>query len=85
MKIYDAVLENKSIVQRNYTLMQLADTALTTPSQLYVREILDKNVPKINRLVFSKLITEDKMWNNIPNYQVWLNEVFGKLNNFVRS
>ena len=39
--------------------------------------------PKIDKMTFSRLITEDKMWSNLPNYMVWLNETWGKLNSFV--
>lgn len=83
-KIYRTILENKHIVERNHTLMQLKDTEIQTFSQLRINEILDKPVKKLDRFNFSKLITEDKMWNNIPNYQVWLNEAFGRLDTFVR-
>jgi hypothetical protein len=83
-KLYRNILENKNIVERNYTLMQLKDTEIQSFSQLRINEILDVPVKKLDRFSFSKLITEDKMWNNIPNYQVWLNESFGKLETFVR-
>lgn len=79
LKIYETILKDKSSLDRNYELMQLHDTQLPSHSQLHVMKILDNKVPKLNRLEFSKLITEDRMWNGIPNYQIWLNEVFGKL------
>jgi len=84
LKIYEKVLADKPTVERNYELMQLHETQLTTHAQVHVMDILNNPVPKMNRIEFSKLITEDRMWNNIPNYQIWLNEVFGKLNNFVK-
>ena len=83
-KIYRTILENKDIVERNYTLMQLKDTEIQSFSQLRINEILDQPTKKLDRMGFSKLVTEDKMWNNIPNYQIWLNECFGKLTTLVR-
>ncbi len=83
-KLYRSILENKEIVERNYTLMQLKETEIQSFSQLNINDILDKPIKKLDRFSFSKLITEDKMWNNIPNYQVWLNEAFGRLDTFVR-
>lgn len=84
LKVYDKIFEEQSVVNRNYELMQLHDTQLSTHAQLHVIDVLNGDISKVNRMEFSKLITEDRMWNNIPNYQIWLNEIFGKLNNFVK-
>ena len=83
-KLYRTILENKDIVERNYTLMQLKETDIQSFSQLRINEILDLPTKKMDRIGFSKLVTEDKMWNNIPNYQIWLNECFGRLTTLVR-
>lgn len=83
-KLYDTILENKSILERNYALMQLNVSEMQGFTQLRVNEIIDANVTRLNRFEFSKLVNEDKIWNNIPNYQIWLSENFGKLDNFVK-
>lgn len=82
-KIYERVLDNKLLIERNYELMQLKSSSIQSFTQLRIEEIIKKQVPKIDKMTFSKLITEDKMWSNIPNYMVWLNETWGKLNSFV--
>jgi len=82
-KIYERVLDNKLLIERNYELMQLHNTQIQSFTQLRVEEIINAPIKKINKISFSKLITEDKMWNNIPNYHIWLNQCFGKLNSFV--
>jgi DNA polymerase-1 len=82
-KIYERVLDNKLLIERNYELMQLKATSIQSFTQLRIEEIIKKQVPKIDKMTFSRLITEDKMWNNLPNYMVWLNETWGKLNSFV--
>jgi len=87
LKVYQTILDSKSEVERNYSLMQLEDTQLQTYAQLKVHEILDRDMPKLNRIEFSKLITEDGMWNNMSSgmgYHLWLNETFGKLNNYTK-
>ena len=66
-------------MERNLALMQLTDTQLQPFSQLRANEILDKKVLPLNRMKFGKLITEDRMWNNIPNYHTWLEDTFGKI------
>ena len=82
-KIYERVLDNKLLLERNYELMQLHNTQIQSFTQLRIEEIVAKQIPKIDKMGFSKLITEDKMWNNLPNYMVWVQETFGKLNSFV--
>ena len=82
-KIYERVLDNKLLIERNYELMQLKATSIQSFTQLRIEDIIKKQVPKIDKMTFSRLITEDKMWNNLPNYMVWLNETWGKLNSFV--
>ena len=82
-KIYERVLDNKLLLELNYELMQLHNTQIQSFTQLRIEEIVAKQIPKIDKMGFSKLITEDKMWNNLPNYMVWVQETFGKLNSFV--
>lgn len=77
------MLNNKLLLERNYELMQLHNTQIQSFTQLRIEEIINKPIPKIDKMGFSKLITEDKMWNNLPNYMVWVQETFGKLNSFV--
>ncbi len=83
-KVYNTILENKNIVNRNYELMQLTESIIATFAQLNIDDILKKK-NKLNRFEFVKMITEDKLWNAIPNHGVWLNDTFSKLDNFVIS
>lgn len=83
-KLYNTILENRDILERNYALMQLNTCEMQGFTQLRVDEIIDSNTTRLNRFEFSKLVTEDKIWNNLPNYQIWLSESFGKLDNFVK-
>lgn len=81
-KVYQTILDNRNIVERNYQLMQLNDTIIATFAQLNIGDILKKK-NKLNRFEFVKMITEDKLWNAIPNYGVWLEQTFKKLDAFV--
>jgi 5'-3' exonuclease len=82
LKVYQTILDNKNVVLRNYDLMQLNETIIATFAQLNIGDILKKK-NKLNRYTFNNMITEDKLWNAIPNHGVWLNETFSKLDNFV--
>jgi 5'-3' exonuclease len=81
-KAYQNLLDNPNIAERNYQLMQLSETIIATFAQLNIEDILKKK-NKLNRFQFNNMITEDKMWNAIPNHGVWLESVFKKLDNFV--
>jgi DNA polymerase-1 len=84
-KLYDTILDNRATLERNYQLMQLNTSEMQSFTQLRVNDLMDENVQRLNRFEISKLITEDKIWNNLPNYQIWLSENFGKLDNFVKK
>lgn len=85
LKVYTNIVQNWSDVERNYALMQLSDTALTTITQLHINEVLNNPITKLNRFELSKLLGEDRMLNNIPNFPTWVSECFSKLNSFVRD
>ena len=82
-KLYNTILDNKNIIERNWQLMQLHETQIQSFSQLRINEILEKPLIKLDRYKFSKLLLEDNMQNNFPNSIIWLQEVFGKVNSFV--
>jgi 5'-3' exonuclease len=84
-KVYDNILDNWSDVERNYALMQLSESYLQTISQLRIKEILDAEVPKFEKNKLAKLIVEDKLWNSIPNYRTWVEEVFTHLDTVLRG
>lgn len=85
LKVYDAIVENWSDVERNYALMQLSDTALTTVAQLHVQEIINNPIPRLNRFEIIKQMGSDNLTNTIPHLNSWLNECFNKLNSFIRD
>jgi len=85
LKVYDTIIENWNDVERNYALMQLTDTALTTMAQLHVKEVIEKPIPKLNRFELMRQMSSDNLTNTIYNLPNWMNECFSKLNNFVRD
>ena len=78
-KLYSTILENKDIMDRNKQLMQLKNTQLQPFTQLRVNEMLNKKVSILNRVRFSKLLAEDRMWSVLPNHHTWLSDSFSKL------
>lgn len=85
-KVCENISEGKSIIERNIALMQLKETALTTTAQLHCVERMDtKNIPKLDRNTFYKLVREDVLENNLPNHVNWINDTFDPLDRVTRS
>jgi DNA polymerase-1 len=85
-KVYDKVAEGAQILERNYSLMQLKESIASSISQLHINDCLSKGkIPRLDRYGVIKLITEDKMWNNLPNHQIWVNDTFLGLDSMAKS
>lgn len=85
-KVCSRIVENKSIIERNYALMQLKETLLTTTAQLHCNERLaTKNIPRLDRGAFFKLVREDLIDGNLPNHVQWLGECFNAMDLVTRS
>ena len=83
--VCENIASNKSIIERNYELMQLKDTCLGVTAQLHLQEILDENkIPRLDRNAFYKLIRDDRLTNNMPDYVNWTS-IFDYCNNVVRE
>jgi DNA polymerase-1 len=82
LKVYSNVCKNKHILQRNYDLMQLSSTLIATYAQLDIGDILKKK-NRLNKFAFVKMVTEDRLWNAIPNNSSWLGETFSTLDRYV--
>jgi DNA polymerase-1 len=72
---YASVVESADILQRNYKLMQLKDPDFAPGLQLKIEESVDK-IHEFNKFHFIQKLTAFGMHSSIPNYHVWLQEVF---------
>jgi len=82
-KIYQTLLDSSTIVDRNYKLMQLNTSIIPSYLEIVIRDISEKQIPKINKTEFLKLLINDSLQDSIPNPHVWLAETFTILNSFV--
>ena len=84
--VCENIVSNVSIIERNYALMQLKETALGTTAQLHLQNILDESkIPLLDRNAIFNMIRDDRLSNNIPDYVNWVSQCFDYLNNVVRS
>ena len=80
-KAYNSIVENENIVRRNYELMQLKDPNFAGILQLSIEEQVNK-INKFNKFHFIQKLTTYGMHSSIPNFHVWLQEVFYPLSVF---
>jgi len=85
-KVCENISEGKNILDRNISLMQLRSTCLTTTSQLHCFSCLETSkIPRLDRNAFFKLVSEDMLGNNLPNYIEWANQIFDPLDRVTRE
>lgn len=76
--VYSTVVDNAEVLARNYALMQLKTPNFSPSLQMQ----LSNNVEKIyeyNKFQFIQRLTAHGMHGAIPNFHVWLQEVFQPL------
>jgi 5'-3' exonuclease len=85
LKIYETVLKSKDILERNFKLMQLGDVDISGTTKLKIDDIVNTNKYHLNKIEFSKRLTESKMHTSFGNYNVWLIETFTILENYYKT
>jgi DNA polymerase I len=83
-KAYANILENVGIVTRNYQLMQLKSPDFGGSLQTKIQEVVG-NIYEFNKFRFIQNLTTHGMHSSIPNYHVWLQEVFYPLSVLAKS
>ena len=74
-KAYANILENVGIVTRNYQLMQLKTPDFSGGLQTQIIDGVGR-IYDYNKFKFIQSLTTHGMHTSIPNYHVWLQEVF---------
>lgn len=77
-KVYGNVVANAEILARNYALMQLKTPNFTPSLQMQVDSAAER-IYDYNKFLFIQKLTAHGMHATIPNYHVWLQEVFQPL------
>jgi len=79
-KVYQTMIDNKSIMKRNMDLMQLQDTDISAHSKLAIISILEQPMNKYDKFALRKLLVEDYLHSSFTNFDGWLNNTFNTLN-----
>ncbi len=78
-KIFSNILENKSIIERNYILMQLSEVDIPNSVKLLISSKLQSKINSIDRYKLRQLILEDYINSAFKNFDNWIYQ-FNKLN-----
>jgi len=79
-KIFQSLIDNTELLERNYKLMQLQDTDISLNSKMMILNKLESNVNKINKIELRRFIAEDYLTNEFKNLDSWLQTTFTTLN-----
>lgn len=79
-KIYQTILDNRNVLERNMELMQLQDTDISSHSKVRIVEILQQPVNKLNKLQIKKFLIEDYLHTSFNDFDSWINSTFNTLN-----
>jgi len=79
-KIFQTLIDNVDILERNYKLMQLQDTDISLNSKMIILNRLESEVNKINKAELRRMIAEDYLTSEFKNLDTWLSTTFTTLN-----
>ena len=82
VKIYQKFLASEDLINRNVQLMQLSESNINMTVKMRIIDALEQPVPRCNKIHFHTMLMEDKMTGAIKNPDMWLREVFQKLDGF---
>jgi DNA polymerase-1 len=79
-KIFQNLIDNTELLERNYKLMQLQDTDISLNSKMLILNKLESEVTKVNKAELRRFIAEDYLTNEFKNLDNWLQTTFSTLN-----
>jgi DNA polymerase-1 len=82
-KVYATVVNNSDVVVRNHMLMQLKNPDFSPSLQMQISDASEK-VNDFNKFHFIQKLTQHGMHSAIPNYHLWLQEVFYPLSCYTK-
>ena len=75
------IAESELIIKRNYLLMQLKEPNISNHAKLRITDAIRDLKPQIVKYNLQKLLVQDKLWGQIPNFDNWVTE-FMELNHY---
>lgn len=81
-KTINKVKESFDIIDRNHYIMQLFEVDISGNTKLKILQLLDSEIPQLNRYRLKKMMADDGLNSLIKNFELWISTSFDKLNNY---
>ena len=78
-QVFKNIVAGREIADRNYDLMQLHDTDISSSTKIQIIDLLRSPINKMNRTAFNRFIREDGLIDSFKNLDHWLNSTFNSL------
>jgi DNA polymerase-1 len=80
--IYSRIIFDKSVVLKNYKLMNLSNPMVDEKEQLLIENLINELSPKLQIDMFLRLYNEDGLKHIVKDTPIWLRNTFKVLNSF---
>jgi 5'-3' exonuclease len=81
-KIYKDIIDGKSIVERNFRLMQLENPEISSNTRLKINAKYQENVSKLDKLSFIKKAMSMKVIDALGDVNSWVVKTFGTISKY---
>lgn len=81
-KQFEAILNSKDILERNFKLMQLKDVDISGDSKLKIVNNIREKTFTLNQWGLKTFILEDQINSAFPNLDIWIKTCFENLNTY---
>ena len=82
LKAYNNICENKSILTRNFDLMQLLDVDISSYSKTNIQDIVRQPLRPTNTFDLTLQLKKFKLFSAFPTHHLWLKDTFGELDHY---
>ena len=68
------IKNSSNIIKRNYLLMQLNKVDIPKHTMRKIQGAVNNEIPKLIKFKFQSMFLKDKLWSQIPNLDLWLQD-----------
>ena len=74
IKLLENIKNSSNIIKRNYLLMQLNKVDIPKHTMRKIQGAVNNEIPKLIKFKFQSMFLKDKLWSQIPNLDLWLQD-----------
>ena len=74
IKLLENIKNSSNIIKRNYLLIQLNKVDIPKHTMRKIQGAVNNEIPKLIKFKFQSMFLKDKLWSQIPNLDLWLQD-----------